>query len=114
MARRGMWIGALSVALVLGWTEARTWGFIEKLTHLSDIVADSDHIFVAKVETIDPAKPSCVLRISHDLKGKPPYRSMPINLTGDKEKHTSQLLKRIAPNLPVIVFVTEIDKKKLS
>ena len=43
--------------------------------------------------------------LTEHLKGNAPFQRIPINLTGDKQKHTPQLLKRIAPDLPVIVGV---------
>jgi hypothetical protein len=82
---------------------------------LKDVLANGQYIFMAKVEKIDPDKPALVLRVDEKLKGKPPFEKLPINLTGDSEgqklKHTPQLLKRLAPDLPLIVFVNQRGKR---
>jgi len=105
--RRGLSVG-IGLVLALACLPAPAQAFIEKLTSLSDVIAQSDFIFLAKVESVDPAKPAAVLTFQQDLKGKTDLRRMPINLTGDKEKHTPQLLKRLAPGLPVVVFLTDL------
>src|SRR5262249_20922736 len=55
-------------------------------------------------------KLTAVLLVEDDLKGKFPVRRLPVNLTGDqeakKDNHTPQLLKRLAPKLPVVLFGT--------
>ena len=86
--------------------------FIQNLFPLQEFIDDSDFIFTATVEKIDPAKPSAVLVVKEHLKGKGPFTRIPINLTGDKQKHTPQLLKRIAPELPLIVGVKKQDNGK--
>jgi outer membrane protein assembly factor BamB len=82
---------------------------------LKDVLANGQYIFVAKVEKIDPVKPALVLKVDEKLKGKPPFEKLPINLTGDSEgqklKHTPQLLKRLAPDLPLVVFVNQRGKR---
>lgn len=86
--------------------------FIQKLFPLQEFIDDSDFLFMAKVERVDPDKPSAVLILGEHLKGKAPFTRIPINLTGDKQKHTPQLLKRIAPDLPLVVGVKKQDDGK--
>ncbi|RLT04004.1 MAG: hypothetical protein DWI21_15005 [Planctomycetota bacterium] len=86
--------------------------FIQKLFPLQEFIDDSDFLFTAKVERVDPDKPSAVLVLGEHLKGKAPFTRIPINLTGDKQKHTPQLLKRLAPDLPLIVGVKKQDGGK--
>jgi outer membrane protein assembly factor BamB len=113
MGRRRGWAIGIGLAIALLAVHPAAQAFIEKLTHLSDLIVQADYIFVAKVESVDPAKPAAVLTIQQDLKGKPAFRRIPINLTGDKEKHTPHLLRRIAADVPLVVFVTEQDKNQL-
>jgi len=87
---------------------------IERLTPLAGVIEDADLIFLAKIEKVDPEKPSLIMNVETDLKGKAEFRRLPVNLTGDKEKHTPDLLARVAADLPVIVFVTELNKKQLA
>ena len=86
--------------------------FIQKLFPLKEFIDDSDFLFTAKVERVDPDKPSVVLVLGEHLKGKAPFARIPINLTGDKQKHTPQLLKRIAPGLPLVVGVKKQEDGK--
>ncbi|MEI8379032.1 MAG: hypothetical protein WCJ09_02815 [Planctomycetota bacterium] len=86
--------------------------FIQNLFPLQEFIDDSDFIFTAIIEKVDPAKPSTILVVKDHLKGKGPFTRLPINLTGDKQKHTPQLLKRIAPDLPVVVGVKKQDNGK--
>src|SRR5262249_4335375 len=75
-------------------------------------------IFLAKVDSIDPDKPAAVLVFEENFKGKVAFRRMAINLKGDadaeKGKQTPQLLKRLAPKLPLVVFAVEQDKGYLA
>src|SRR5262249_52084473 len=75
-------------------------------------------IFLAKVDSIDPDKPAAVLVFEENFKGKVAFRRMAINLKGDadaeKGKQTPQLVKRLAPKLPMVVFAVEQDKGYLA
>jgi len=103
-------IGLLTLAALMQSHEVIA--FIQKLFPLQEFIDDSDFLFTAKVERVDPDKPSAVLLLSEHLKGKAPFTRLPINLTGDKQKHTPQLLKRIAPDLPLVVGVKKQDDGK--
>ncbi len=95
-------VGALLACLILLQSAV---AFIQKLFPLQEFIDDSDFLFTATVEKVDADKPSTVLVVVKNLKGEAPFARIPINLTGDKQKHTPQLLKRIAPDLPLVVGV---------
>lgn len=103
---------ARTIVIVLALLVAVTPAFavIKRLTPLKEAIDQEQFIFVAKVETLDPEKPSAVLVPIADLKGKAPVEKLAVLLKGDseaeKEKQTPQLLKRLAPDLPVILFVS--------
>ncbi|MFL5342850.1 MAG: PQQ-binding-like beta-propeller repeat protein [Gemmataceae bacterium] len=86
-------------------------GLIKDLTKLRDVVASYPVIFVARVEKVHPDKPAAVLKVADQLKGKMPFQQLNVNLTGDaeavKEKQAGQLLKRIAPDLPIVIFANK-------
>ena len=107
LANRGVLV--LLVALLVA---HQAVAFIQKLFPLQEFIDDSDFLFTAKVERVDPAKPSAVLVLGEHLKGNAPFTRMPINLTGDKQKHTPQLLKRMAPDLPLVIGVKKQDDGK--
>lgn len=105
-----------AAALILVLATAPAWAVIERLTPLEEVInKQASFIFTAKVDKLDPDKPSAVLEVGEALKGKAPFTRLPINLTGDgdakKKKETPQLLKRLAPKLPLVVFVIKQDKQ---
>ena len=104
-SRRGFLIGLVVVLAVVSLAQPAAWAFIQKLFPLQEFVDDSDYLFTATVEKVDTAKPSAVLVIGEQLKGDTPFKRLPINLTGDKQKHAPQLLKRIAPEVEVVVGI---------
>lgn len=81
---------------------------ITRLTPLAEILSGQQYIFTATVEKVDPEKPGIILNVNEELKGKVPFKRMPVNMTGDseavKEKHPEKLFKRVKPGLPVMVF----------
>ncbi len=86
-------------------------GLITRPLELKLLLSSSAHICVVKVEKFDPERPAMVLNVEADLKGKGAPRRWPVNLTGDREatkyKHTPQLLKRLAKDLSILVFLDE-------
>jgi outer membrane protein assembly factor BamB len=109
--RRLAWAGGLvlGVGLMLVGQPARA--VITALFPLRGVLKTEQHIFVAKVAALDPAKPTMILQVDEDLKGKAPFRRMPVSLKGDaeaeKEKQRPELLKRLAPDLALIVFTSK-------
>ena len=103
-ARAGIIVLGLGL-LLLGRPAAAV---VTRLTPLQAVLTGQKLIFMAKVEAVDPQKPSLVLNVTEPLKGKPRFTRMPVNLTGDregqKEKHPALLLKRVATGLTLIVF----------
>ncbi len=88
---------------------------IMALLPLQTVIRSSQYIVVAKIEKVYPEKPAMLLNVEDDLKGKLPYRKLPVHLKGDSEadklNHVPQLLKRLANDMPIILFVEEKDKK---
>ncbi|MCS6852430.1 MAG: PQQ-like beta-propeller repeat protein [Gemmataceae bacterium] len=111
MQRLRTWI-ALFAVLVFSLPASAV---ITRLTPLKEVIASEQLIFVSKVERLDPEKPAAVLVVGEPLKGQAPFTRLPINLTGDseaqKEKHTPQLLKRLAVDLPVLLFASQRGKR---
>lgn len=111
--RRQLLAACIYVAGLVGLFPKSALAFIQNLFPLQEFIDDSDFLFTATVEKVDASKPSTVIVLKENLKGKSPHQRIPINLTGDKQKHTPQLLKRIAPDLPVIVGIKKQDDGKL-
>lgn len=108
---------ALFILLLLIGSDRRVEAVIQVLMPMQSVIDDSDFIFLANVERIDADKPAMILTVGEQLKGVSPFERLPINLTGDKEaakdNHTTKLLKRVAPNLPIIVCVKKQEKGNL-
>src|SRR2546421_1402133 len=94
------WIGGPLLGLTFLLMALPAHAVVQRLTPLKDVLAESQFIFVAKVDALDPDKPSVILAIDQQLKGKATFEKLPVNLTGDSEAkkldHTPQLLKRLA------------------
>ncbi len=88
---------------------------IKALTPLRTFIKDAQYIAVAKVDSLYPDKPAMVLLVQDDVKGKLPFRKLPIHLKGDTEAekldHPALLLKRLAPDLPLVLFVNQVGSK---
>jgi hypothetical protein len=110
MRCRRIWLTWLTVCSLFFYLSAVGFGLITALLPLKDILSTNEFILIAKVEKIFAGKPAVVLAVAEDLKGKAPFRKLPIALTGDseakKEKQVPLLLKRLAPDLPLILFVS--------
>ncbi len=104
MNRRQFAASAVALALTCSTASA----VIQALTPLQ-----SQTILLATVDRVDPDRPAMVLTVKETFKGKSPAETLPINLTGDKEKHTPKLLKRVAKDVPVIVFVHTKGKEHM-
>ena len=104
----------LSVFALLTATAA-AFAVIMALLPLQTIIRSSQYIVVAKVDKLYPEKPAMLLAVDEDLKGKLPFRKLPVHLKGDTEadklNHVPQLLKRLANDLPIVLFIEEKDKK---
>lgn len=113
MRRLAVMLGLVLACFVFGAQAA--WAVIMRLVPLREVLADSPYICVVKVERLEPERPAVVLTVSEDLKGKAPFRRLPVNLAGDseaqKDQHPTKLLNRLAPDLPLLLFVTERGKR---
>src|SRR5262245_12918397 len=103
--RRAGWLAVLAVAVAAWPAEAK----ITNPPRLKTLLDGPYVISVVKVEKLDPARPSVVLAVEAELKGKMPAKSVPMLLKGDaeaaKEKQTELILKRLARDMPVVLFV---------
>src|SRR5438552_8757954 len=110
MERRIAWVGSLVLGIGLSCTPA-AHALIARAMPLKDVLAESQFIFMAQVESMDADKPAVVLTAGQNLKGMAAFQKLPINLTGDsyakKLEHTPTLLKRLASRLPLVVFVNQ-------
>jgi outer membrane protein assembly factor BamB len=91
---------------------------IKNIVPLRSVIAGEQMIFMAKVDKIDPSRPAIVFTAGEALKGKISFGRMPVNMTGDaeakREKHTEKILKRLAPELNVVMFVSKRGPRYLA
>ncbi|MHB1425654.1 MAG: outer membrane protein assembly factor BamB family protein [Gemmataceae bacterium] len=106
----------LGLALLLEANSAQA--LITALTPLQHLLDDSTFIVAAKVESVDGDRPSMVLVVDEDLKGKAPPRKLAVLLKGDaeakKKNQVPEILKRIAPKLSLVLFIIQKDTKYMA
>jgi outer membrane protein assembly factor BamB len=110
MCGRFPWLtGAiLGILLLVTWRQAH--GVITAKTPLKDIEGPARYILVGKVDKYFPDKPAMLVSVVDDIKGKAPFRKLPINCKIEdaktaKENQIEPLLKRFGPDLEIIVFL---------
>ncbi len=89
---------------------------ITAATPLKKFEGDAVYIVVGKVDKYYPEKPAMMINVIENIKGKAPFRQMPINLKVDdpkafKENQIEPLLKRFGPDMEIIFFLTPHGKK---
>lgn len=109
--RKCKWLGLGLTLLVFA---ATAHGLITSPLPMEKIMNDSTYAVMAKVSTFEPDKKHMILTVTDFLQGKPAFRQVPIVLEGDLEakklKHPADLMKRLGPDLPVVLFITH-DRK---
>jgi outer membrane protein assembly factor BamB len=113
--RRGNRTAALIVGIGLLLAATPAHALITRPMPLRLLLEDSTFIVAATVESVDADKPAMVVVVEEDLKGKSPLRKLPVLFKGDaeakKNKHVPLILKRVAPKLPLVLFILQRDKK---
>src|SRR5687767_11025422 len=103
------------LALVLGlcWLtmSGPSRAVIKATTPLKVFLDDSGSILLAKVDKFYPEKPALILEVKENLKGKSAHKRLPVSVkvdkTADKENYLPPILKRLAADQEVILFVKE-------
>jgi outer membrane protein assembly factor BamB len=115
MRRKLAALGGVLLGAALFLTAPRAGAVITRLTSLGEVLKEQQYICVARVEKLDPKRPAAVLVVAEDLKGKLPFRRLPVNLRGDSEakKHDDvrRRLRRLAPDLPLVLFANRRGKR---
>ena len=111
-------LGGLVLALGLLVATTPAHARITRLTPLGEVLEQSTFVLTARVERVDPDRPALVLAVDKPLKGKAPFRKLAVALKGDaaavKGKEPAKLLKRVAPRLPVVLFVSQRGKESIA
>ena len=82
MRRRAVLVSGVILLLAVA---APAWAVITALTPLGGVLNESPFIFTAMVESVEPDRPGMVLAVDEVLKGKPPFKKLAVNLTGDAD-----------------------------
>jgi outer membrane protein assembly factor BamB len=110
------WLGGLVLGLAwLFLAAAPAWAVIDRLLPLRDVLTDSTFVLAVKVDSLDADKGTMVLTVDEALKGKPAFTRLPVLLEGDadarKKNERPELLKRLAPKLPLVLFVMQSERE---
>jgi outer membrane protein assembly factor BamB len=110
MCRRFPWQTWAFLGILLLFTFRQAHAVITAKTPLKDIEGPARYILVGKVDKYYPDQPAMLVSVVDDIKGKAPFRKLPINCKIDdaktaKENQIEPLLKRFGPDLEIIVFL---------
>jgi hypothetical protein len=112
MKRCGFVLGSLALL----WAVPSASAVITAKLPMRQIIDDATFICAVKVETIDSEKLGAIFVVDEDLQGKFGQRRLPVNLRCDKEGEktddTNRLLKRLAPRLTIMLFITAKKNEK--
>jgi outer membrane protein assembly factor BamB len=101
--------------MIAAFTAATAAAVIMKLTPLAEVLETEDFIFVAKVDKVDPDKPSATFKLDKNLKGEAPFERIPVNMTGNaeaqKNNDTKTVLDRLDSTRKVVFFISKRGKK---
>ena len=111
-------IAILGVLLLL-WAGSHAHAVITAKTPLSKFEGDAVYILVGKVDKHYPEKPAMLVTVIDDIKGKAPFRTLPINCKVADEKtfkdnQIEPLLKRFGPDVEIIFFMEPRGKSLLT
>lgn len=103
----------VSLALIFAaWSAAPALAVIEALLKLGNVINDSDAIYMTRVEKVDAEKGQLVLTASTALQGKPAGEKLMVSLKAGKADDVGPLLKRIAVEVPLLLFETDLGGGK--
>ena len=91
----------LALLLVVG---GRAQAFITRIYSLQEVLNESTHVYVGRMESIDPAKRVAVGRVDRALKGKKEFDRIQMNIGAGPGDHAGFLLPRLRAGEPFIIF----------
>ncbi|MSU78873.1 MAG: hypothetical protein EXS16_12360 [Gemmataceae bacterium] len=88
-------------------------------TPLKAIEGSATFVLVGKVDKHYPEKPAMMVVAIEDIKGKAPFRELPINLLvtdpeSRKKNQIEPLLKRFGPDLEIVFFITQKEENLIT
>jgi outer membrane protein assembly factor BamB len=109
------WVAGLFLGLV---PASLAPALFDRPVPLSSVLSGSTFILTAKVEKVDARRPAMVLAVDRHLKGKSGFTKLAVLLEGDKiaarAKDRPALLKRVAPKVPLVLFVSRKGKEYIA
>lgn len=90
--------------LILLLCAAPAWALLERVYSLAELIDQSSTIGIARVVSVDYARQRVSVRLDTSLKGMVPYRQLEIDLSRGGFGHAPLALRRLAPELPVVLF----------
>jgi outer membrane protein assembly factor BamB len=108
---------AIIAVAFLALAGAKAHAVITAAAPLAKFEGDSVYIVVGKVDKHFPDKPAMLITITEDIKGKAPFRTLPINCkvadeADFKKNLIDPLLKRFGPDQEIIFFLDPIGSGK--
>lgn len=101
-------------ALLLLAMAGRASAVIERLMPLANIIADSDTIYMARVDKLDVTRQAMVLAVEQVIKGKAEQQRFTVPLASSDVKQTQEMLQRLAENQQIMIFSTDLGGRVLA
>ncbi len=116
---RGRFACILAATVVVVYCGHHAHAVIKVDTPLKSIEGSAVYILVGKVEKFFPDKPAMLVDVVEDIKGKAPFRQLPINCKVADEKTAKEnliepLMKRLGPDLDIIFFIEPRGKSYIT
>jgi len=95
---------AAGMLLALGLAGRPAGAMIKRMYTLQEVLKESTHVMVGRIEKVDPKARAAVLRIDRALKGRVEYRVVNMNIGLGPSHHAKYLMGRLKAGAPALLF----------
>ncbi len=79
-------------------------GFIQKMYSLQEVLNESTHVLVCRLERVDASARTAVAAVERTLKGKPEFQKVLMNIALGPAHHARYVIERMRSGAPAIIF----------
>jgi hypothetical protein len=94
----------LLAAALASFPAARAQAYIERVYSLEEVLAESNHVLLGRIEKVEGAKRLVIAALERALKGKLEYRRVKMNIGLGPGDQAEYLIKRLRPGEPLVLF----------
>jgi len=82
----------------------RAVGFITRIYSLKEVLNESTHVYVGRLEKVDRNRRLVVGAVERALKGRAEFKRIQMNIGTGPGDHARYLLRRLTPGVPFIIY----------